>query len=67
MTAATQVGEESPGTTGERCRVTPGGPGSDFWFRDSATESKPPMCGLPQGKGTQARLKGCGKSAPQTW
>jgi hypothetical protein len=26
MTAATQVGEESPGTTGERCRVTPGGP-----------------------------------------
>src|SRR5512132_923849 len=50
------AGEESPGSTETRCRVTPGGGDP----RDSATESKPPTgCGPP------ARVKGCGKSAPR--
>ena len=50
-------GEESPGSTEKRCRVTPGG----FVFggvRESATESIPPAFGL-------VREKGCGKSAPR--
>ena len=58
MTAATfGVGEESPGSMGTRCRVTPGG--GDL--RDSATESKPPA-GFAE---MQVRVKGCGKSAPR--
>src|SRR5690348_16949698 len=48
-------GEESPGSTETRCRITSGGGDS----RESATESKPPI-GL-----CQARLKWCGKSAPR--
>ena len=54
------TGEESPGSTETRCRVTPGGGDP----RDSATESKPPAaqdCGPAAG----ARVKGCGKSAPR--
>jgi len=47
-------GEESPGSTETRCRVTPGGGDP----RDSATESKPPGSG-------RVRVKGCGKSAPR--
>jgi hypothetical protein len=34
----TQRGEESPGSTETRCRVTPGGGDP----RDSATENRPP-------------------------
>ena len=33
--------------------------------RESATESKPPMA--PRKRGAQARVKGCGKSAPGRW
>ncbi len=33
------TGEESPGSTEKRCRVTPGGGDP----RESATESKPPI------------------------
>ena len=52
-------GEESPGSTETRCRVTPGG--GDL--RESATESKPPVKNeLALGL---ARVKGCGKSAPR--
>jgi len=47
-------GEESPGSTETRCRVTPGGGDP----RESATESKPPGSG-------RVRVKGCGKSAPR--
>lgn len=47
-------GEESPGSTETRCRVTPGGGDP----RDSTTESKPPGSG-------RVRVKGCGKSAPR--
>lgn len=47
-------GEESPGSTEIRCRVTPGGGDP----RESATESKPPGSG-------RVRVKGCGKSAPR--
>ena len=50
-------GEESPGSTETRCRITSGGGDS----RESATESKPPLC-----LGTGVRVKGCGKSAPRT-
>jgi len=49
--------EESPGSTGTRCRVTPGGGDP----RESATESKP----LPPASAAGARVKGCGKSAPR--
>jgi len=52
-------GEESPGSTETRCRVTPGG--GDL--RESATESKPPVKNeLALGL---ARVKGCGTSAPR--
>jgi len=51
--------EESPGSTGIRCRLTAGGGDP----RDSATENKPPVIGQPK----QARVKRCGKSAPRLW
>jgi len=50
--------EESPGSTEQRCRVTPGG--SRERLRDSATERIPPGFG-------RVRSKGCGKSAPRSW
>ncbi len=53
-------GEESPGSTERRCRVTPGGPRLRPGFRESATESIPPALG-------SVRAKGCGKSAPRGW
>ncbi len=46
--------EESPGSTGIRCRLTAGGGNP----RDSATENKPPTQGgsrLPAGKGETGR------------
>ena len=43
-------GEESPGSTETRCRVTPGGGDP----RDSATESIPPACSHA-GKGERVR------------
>ncbi len=43
------VGEESPGSTETRCRVTPGGGDP----RESATESRPPV--LVAGKGERVR------------
>ncbi len=49
-------GEESPGSTETRCRVTPGGGDP----RDSATENRP-----PRAFGRGARVKRCGKSAPR--
>jgi len=49
-------GEESPGSTETRCRLTAGGGNP----RESATESKPPT-----GLRPAARVKGCGKSAPR--
>jgi len=52
-------GEESPGSTEVRCRVTPGGGDP----RESATESTPPAC--PASTGRAARVKRCGKSAPR--
>ena len=52
-------GEESPGSTETRCRVTPGGGDP----RESATESKPPAG--PRLRPARARVKGCGKSAPR--
>ena len=61
MTAPALVaGEESPGSTGTRCRVTPGGGDP----RESATESKPPA-GAGFGPCLRVRVKGCGKSAPR--
>src|SRR5437016_9192907 len=53
--ARVKEGEESPGSTEIRGRITSGGGDS----RESATESKPPtaIC--------RARLKWCGKSAPR--
>src|SRR5262245_42676606 len=55
------AGEESPGSTDVRCRITSGGaePLAGRRFRDSATEIEPP----PR-KGT-VRVKRCGKSAPR--
>jgi hypothetical protein len=49
--------EESPGSTEQRCRVTPG------WGdpRESATENRPPFCF------GEARSKRGGKSAPRAW
>ena len=35
--------------------------------RESATESKPPMAKVLSGARAQARVKGCGKSAPWRW
>ncbi len=57
--AARRPGEESPGSTGTRCRLTAGGGDP----RDSATESKPPDRRLRAGR--RVRVKGCGKSAPR--
>ena len=54
--------EESPGSTGKRCRLTAGG--GDL--RESATESRPPARTRSQG-GLRVRVKGCGKSAPRPW
>ncbi len=54
-----EPGEESPGSTGTRCRVTPGRGDP----RESATESKPPA-EAPPGR-WRVRVKGCGKSAPR--
>ena len=50
--------EESPGSTGIRCRLTAGGGDP----RESATENKPPA---RQATGPRARVKRCGKSAPR--
>ena len=53
--------EESPGSTGIRCRLTAGGGDP----RESATENKPPDDhGTPW---ATARVKRCGKSAPRRW
>jgi len=49
-------GEESPGSTGSGCRVTPGGGNP----RESATEKIPPWHAM-------VRVKWCGKSAPPVW
>ena len=54
-------GEESPGSTEARCRVTPGGGDP----RESATESKPPAHIRRRFGVSPARVKGCGKSAPR--
>ncbi len=51
-----RMGEESPGSSKERCRVTPGGGNP----RESATEIIPPYFDT-------ARSKRCGKSAPRWW
>jgi hypothetical protein len=56
-----KTAEESPGSTGIRCRPTAGGGDP----RDSATENKPPAQG-PHGT-PRARAKRCGKSAPRPW
>ena len=56
--SAVTRGEESPGSTEARCRVTPGGGDP----RESATENKPPR---RPGSGRTARVKRCGKSAPR--
>ena len=48
--------EESPGSTKQGWRVTP----AVGNHRESATESIPPMASSED----QARVKGCGKSAP---
>ena len=53
--------EESPGSTGIRCRLTAGGGDP----RESATENKPPAQ-EPQGS-PRARAKRGGKSAPRPW
>ena len=50
-------GEESPGSTGPGCRVTPGGGDP----RESATENIPPA---PHYAERPVRVKRCGKSAP---
>ncbi len=56
--------EESPGSTGTRCRLTAGGGDP----RDSATENKPPVQGAKGNQGApRARAKRCGKSAPRPW
>ena len=51
--------EESPGSTKQGWRVTP----AEGNLRESATESIPPMARSRD----QARVKGCGKSAPGFW
>jgi hypothetical protein len=53
--------EESPGSTGKRCRPTAG----EGDLRDSATENKPPAQGSRDSP--RARAKRCGKSAPRPW
>ena len=52
-------GEESPGSTETRCRVTPGGGDP----RESATESSLPA----RVSDLRVTVKGCGKSAPRAW
>ena len=55
-------GEESPGSTEARCRVTPGGGDP----RESATENIPPSpCQPIRGIAWAVRVKWCGKSAPR--
>jgi hypothetical protein len=49
-------GEESPGSTEKRCRITSGGGDP----RESATERIPPAF-------AQVRVKGWGKSPPRAW
>jgi len=51
--ASTSAHEESPGSIGQGCRVTPG----EGDFKESATESKPPLFG-------EVRMKRRGKSPP---
>ena len=51
--------EESPGSTKQGWRVTPAAGNR----RESAAESIPPMASSED----QARVKGCGKSAPGAW
>ena len=63
--ASSSDAEESPGSTKRGWRVTPAGPGLRSRVRDSATESRPPM--TPDSIRGQARVKGCGKSAPRGW
>ena len=58
-TAGAQALEESPGSTGRRCRLTAGG--GDL--RESATETTPPAQASLDGP--RARAKWCGKSAPR--
>ena len=53
------VVEESPGSTGMRCRLTAGGGDP----RESATENKPPT-EVGRRSGSWVRVKRCGKSAP---
>ena len=57
--------EESPGSTGTRCRLTAGG--GDL--RDSATENKPPVQDRSRASRPvpRVRAKRCGKSAPRAW
>jgi hypothetical protein len=57
--ASQGMGEESPGSTGIRCRLTAGGGDP----RESATENKPPAR-RDASRDPQARVKRCGKSAP---
>src|ERR1700731_3300323 len=52
-------GEESPGSTETRCRITSGGGDP----RESATENRPPS-GPDPPRQAAARVKRCGKSAP---
>ncbi len=58
LRGANLEGEESPGSSETRCRITSGGGNP----RESATESKP-----PPGLAPAVRVKGCGKSAPRAW
>ena len=57
--------EESPGSMETRCRITSG----EGDLRESATESKPPITppGAQALERCEARVKGCGKSAPRSW
>ena len=54
-----QPGEESPDSAEQGCRVIPGRREAT----ESAAERIPPMAS----SGAQARVKGCGKSAPRSW
>src|SRR5689334_16760408 len=60
MAALFNRGEESPGSTEARCRITSGGGDP----RDSATENKPPPSSNEE---YSVRVKWCGKSAPRCW
>ena len=53
------LGEESPGSTGTQCRVTPGRGDP----RESAAENIPPKTIYL----VWVRVKRCGKSAPHMW